>query len=447
MDFITQFFDFSGIVRVCHSLGKFGQLFTGQLAFSRQFKSKLDNPGLFAGRQLLDFINDGGCGHAQKILEISPHSNAFFKSCGTGRFFAQRPGDVVQLLPFHQFKAAAGDEFAQRHAHDFGGVLEHAGFHGLFDFARHLVGQFDLQRFHGGWIARFPAVCTANSIENENEKRVLSIDTSGYQLKGQQSRIGDSITDGAFDAMMEAIQTDRTPNFYFMHYDLAAWSIKNLLLIPSFAFPPSAIIKRKPLSVTARRTGWIGCNFALNRIPVEARIAVVTTILSPPQSSAGVPPAPASNSSEGRRDACATLSRGERVVIALPAEVREKFKRVKPLSEISVKQRGWTLDVLNIVRRITEAKRQRAGAVQDASRDSRVIGKRASVLDCGGPPPLSSASECSEFTNEDVYAFTRELEQLHPGNRHIRDKIRQQLQVLRDLDLLLHIGPGLWRLP
>jgi hypothetical protein len=58
----------------------------------------------------------------------------------------------------------------------------------------------------------------------------------------------------------------------------------------------------------------------------------------------------------------------------------DPFKRVKPLSEISVKQRGWTLDVLNIVRRITEAKRQRAGAVQDASRDSRVIGKRASVL-------------------------------------------------------------------
>jgi type II restriction enzyme len=43
----------------------------------------------------------------------------------------------------------------------------------------------------------------------------------------------------------------------------------------------------------------------------------------------------------------------------------------------------------------------------------------------------------------DIYAFTRELEQLHPGNRHVRDKIRQQLQVLRDLGLLLHVGPGL----
>jgi Dam-replacing HTH domain/Dam-replacing family len=32
----------------------------------------------------------------------------------------------------------------------------------------------------------------------------------------------------------------------------------------------------------------------------------------------------------------------------------------------------------------------------------------------------------------EAYAFTRELEKLHPDNRHVRDKIRQQLQVLRD---------------
>jgi hypothetical protein len=51
------------------------------------------------------------------------------------------------------------------------------------------------------------------------------------------------------------------------------------------------------------------------------------------------------------------------------------------------------------------------------------------------------------FTTADVYAFTRELESLHPDNRHVRDKIRQQLHVLRDLGLLLHIERGVWRLP
>jgi len=51
------------------------------------------------------------------------------------------------------------------------------------------------------------------------------------------------------------------------------------------------------------------------------------------------------------------------------------------------------------------------------------------------------------FTTADAYAFTRELEQLHPDNRHVRDKIRQQLQVLRDMGLLIHVGRGDWRLP
>ena len=193
-----------------------------------------------------------------------------------------------------------------------------------------------------------------------------------YQLKSQKTRLGDSITDGAYRAMMEAIRQDELPSFYFMEYDLATWRVRNLLLVPHFAFPPSAIIKRKPLSPVARRAGWVGCNFALNRIPAEARIPVVT---------------------ESR--------------ISPATEVREKFKRVKPLKEIFVTQRGWTLDALTAVRR---------------------LGK-------------------TEFTTADAYAFTRELEKLHPDNRHIRDKIRQQLQVLRDVGLLLHVGRGVWRLP
>ena len=110
----------------------------------------------------------------------------------------------------------------------------------------------------------------------------------------------------------------------------------------------------------------------MNRVPVEARIAIVTESSISPES-----------------------------------DVREKFRRVKPLKEISVTQRGWTLDVLNAIRR---------------------LGK-------------------TEFTTADAYVFTRELERLHPDNRHVRDKIRQQLQVLRDLGLLLHVERGCWRLP
>jgi type II restriction enzyme len=126
----------------------------------------------------------------------------------------------------------------------------------------------------------------------------------------------------------------------------------------------------------------------------------------PAAGSSGVPPRERTRSETPRKpagaDACATNT-----VITSPEEVREKFRRVKPLKDISVTQRGWTLDVLNAIRR---------------------LGK-------------------TEFSTTDAYVFTRELEKLHPDNRHVRDKIRQQLQVLRDAGLLLHVGRGEWRLP
>ena len=72
-----------------------------------------------------------------------------------------------------------------------------------------------------------------------------------------------------------AIRNDETPNFYFLHYDLATWRIKNLLLIPHFAFPPSAIIKRNPLAHRApRRLDWL--QHCAKPNPLEARIAIVT---------------------------------------------------------------------------------------------------------------------------------------------------------------------------
>ena len=109
--------------------------------------------------------------------------------------------------------------------------------------------------------------------------------------------------------------------------------------------------------------------------------------------------------------------------------MRAQFRRVKQLKEISVTQRGWTLDVLNIVRRIVSEGR----ALRDPNISDK-MGRR-------GTPPSDI------FTTADSYVFARELEKLHPDNRHVKDKIRQQLQVLRDAGLLLHIERGCWRLP
>jgi hypothetical protein len=166
-------------------------------------------------------------------------------------------------------------------------------------------------------------------------------------------------------------------------------------------------------------------------VPAEARIEIVRTAGSSGRESAHF-------ENQSRLTSAAT-------VIVPPEEVREKFHRVKPLKDISIKQRGWTLDVLNIV--------------------ERVVAARGSGLECGGTTPLSLGeihrvlrgkslpvpkrghvrALQNEFTNEDIYAHARELEALHPDNRHIKDKIRQQLQVLRDTGFLVHVGSGRWR--
>jgi type II restriction enzyme len=194
---------------------------------------------------------------------------------------------------------------------------------------------------------------------------------SPFQLKSQSKPVGSKIVDAAYSEMKRAILEDRTPNLFVLHYDLNTWAVRTILLVPHFAFALSAVERRKPLASTARRAGWVGCNILLEKIPVHARIPVV---------------------SEGSPHT--------------PREVRGSYDRLRPLEKLRVEKRGWTLDVLQVV---------------------QSVGKL-------------------EFTLADVYAHADPLAKLHPNNAHVRDKIRQQLQVLRDLGLLKFLGDGSYRL-
>jgi len=165
--------------------------------------------------------------------------------------------------------------------------------------------------------------------------------------------------------------SDQTPNLYLLRYKLLEWRVESVLLIPHFAFSLSFIDKRNALSPTARRRGHVGCYFVLDRIPPDAKIPVV---------------------------------HGGEVVP--PAEVRKAYKKVRPLEKLDIERRGWTLDVLNIVRSLKK----------------------------------------NEFVLSEVYDHADQLTELHPQNHHIHDKIRQQLQVLRDLDLLEFLGSGSYSL-
>lgn len=190
-----------------------------------------------------------------------------------------------------------------------------------------------------------------------------------FQLKSKSGFFGSTVADGAYSAMLSAIRDTKTPNLVLIGYQWPDWRVLNLTLIPYFAFPESSVVPRQPLSSTARRAGWTGCNIDLRRITREAKIPVV-------QNGTAIP----------------------------PSKVRADYSRLKPLVTIKSKERGWMLDVLNLVSR---------------------FGDR-------------------EFRNQDVYRLEHELQSLHPSNSNIRAKVRQQLQVLRDLGLLIHLKPGSW---
>ena len=49
------------------------------------------------------------------------------------------------------------------------------------------------------------------------------------------------------------------------------------------------------------------------------------------------------------------------------------------------------------------------------------------------------------FSLEDVYQFTSKLQKLHPNNKNIQPKMRQQLQYLRDIGLIEFVQPGLYK--
>ena len=50
-----------------------------------------------------------------------------------------------------------------------------------------------------------------------------------------------------------------------------------------------------------------------------------------------------------------------------------------------------------------------------------------------------------EFSLGEVYAHAEALARLHPQNKNVEPKIRQQLQILRDMGFLEFLGRGRYR--
>ena len=88
-------------------------------------------------------------------------------------------------------------------------------------------------------------------------------------------------------------------------------------------------------------------------------------------------------------------------------DILEKWQRTLFLrDEKEIVAKGWLLDVMRIIEKIGKA----------------------------------------NFTLDEVYEYEHELSLLHPENYHIKDKIRQQLQILRDKNYIDFISRGKYHL-
>jgi type II restriction enzyme len=192
-----------------------------------------------------------------------------------------------------------------------------------------------------------------------------------YELKSKKTAFGSKIVDGAYSAMMGQLTTGHNPNLFLLNYNFATLQVINLLVVPKHFFIPNIIEQRHPLSSTARRAGWTGCNILLKGIPQSGRIYLIKNQVVEPKE------------------------------VVLMDWKKTLFLR----DEQHLSARGWLLDVMACIDKLSQI----------------------------------------EFSLPDIYQFESELSIKHPDNRHIKDKIRQQLQKLRDKGYLEFVMRGHYR--
>ena len=96
-----------------------------------------------------------------------------------------------------------------------------------------------------------------------------------FELKSKDGAFGRKIVDGAYDTMMSRLNGDKNPNLILLSYARASLSVQTLHVIPKQFFTPQIVERRPALSSGARRSGWVGCNILVNRIPATGRISIV----------------------------------------------------------------------------------------------------------------------------------------------------------------------------
>jgi type II restriction enzyme len=120
--------------------------------------------------------------------------------------------------------------------------------------------------------------CGSSLIGCDNNDKVRDFDCSkcdeNYELKSKQGKsLGKTIADGKFNTMIERINSNSNPNFYFMNYDKNNFDVINFCAVPNYFFTPNIIIPRQ--KGIPNRPDYIMCNIDISNIPNSGKIFYV----------------------------------------------------------------------------------------------------------------------------------------------------------------------------
>ncbi len=96
-----------------------------------------------------------------------------------------------------------------------------------------------------------------------------------FELKSKRGKIGKKVSAGAYSQMIKRIASAEKPNFFFMCYAAEKMKVNDFFVVPKHFFISEIIEKRKPLTVTAKRAGWVGSNILFSKIPIAGQIFYV----------------------------------------------------------------------------------------------------------------------------------------------------------------------------
>ena len=138
------------------------------------------------------------------------------------------------------------------------------------------------------------------------------------ELKSKHGSFGGKLVDGAYESMINKIANGTHSNFFLLSYG-DDYAVTDLVLVPKRFIVPAIVERRKPLSRTARRAGWIGCNLKVSLIPSAGKIPYVRTKLITPLK-----------------------------------HIMKQWQETCFLEKVALPSRGWLIAVMNCVERINK---------------------------------------------------------------------------------------------